>query len=321
MHTGKISETAYKRSVLKKIRTKSQDLQVGVDVAHIALGDVTFVMSSNCILKWFEGCEKYYLQKSLNDIYAGGGIPKYIQLQINIPEDFEEKKLGKIIKEFDEAAEKKDVFIHRCDVYAGTVHKPMIHVAAIGQSEKTVSVEAIRESMDVVMAGTAAIGAASIMVDLYEEKLREQFHDTFVDDCLKISEFTDIRKITEVAKEYNCAYMHNVSDGGIFAAAWELASAVNLGIEIDIKKIPVWQEVIEIAEVFDYNPYMTDGTGAVLIVTKNGKQLAEELNRQEIYADVIGKITSGKDRVAVNGDEKRFLEPPRGDVIYNFIRC
>lgn len=320
MHTGKISEIAYKRSILKKISTKSESLQVGVDVAHIALEDVTLVMSSNCILKWFEGCESYYLQKTLNDIYTSGGRPEYVQLKINIPEDFEEKKLGKIIKNFDEAAKKKEVLINQCDVYASDINSLMIHVDVIGKSEKNFTINDIEEKMDVVMAGTAAIGATSIMANLYEEKLREKFYDAFVNDCLKITEFTDNKKITETAREYNPVYMHNVSDGGIFTAAWELASAVDLGIHIDIKKIPVWQETIEIAEMFDYHPYMVDGTGAVLIVMKNGEQLVEALNSNGIYADVIGKITSGKDRVVTNGDEKRFLEPPRGDEIYNFIR-
>ena len=140
-----------------------------------------------------------------------------------------------------------------------------------------------------------------------------------MDDCLKISEFTDIKKITDIAKEQDILYMHHVSDGGVFAAVWEMVSAVNLGIEIDIKKIPVWQETIEIAEVFDYNPYMIDGTGAVLIAVKDGTALVEKLESAGIYADVIGHITSGRDRVVMNGDERRFLEPPRGDEIYNYL--
>lgn len=319
MHTGKISEIAYKRSVLKKISSKSENLQVGVDATHIALEDVTMVMSSNCILKWFPGCEKYYLQKTLNDICTSGGTPEYLQLKINIPNDFEEKRLGKIIRTFDEAAKEANIVFQRCDVYASNLQEPVIYVDVIGKAEKTYSIHHIKEEMDVVMAGTIAVGASAVMAHLYEKRLREKFHGTFVDDCLKIADFTDVRKITEVSAAYNITYMHNVSDGGVFAAAWELASAVNLGIEIDVSKIPVWQETIEIAELFDYNPYIVDGTGAVLIVMKDGKPLVEELNRRGIYAETIGKITSGRDRVVKNGDEKRFLEPPRGDEIYKFI--
>lgn len=319
MHTGKISEIAYKRSVLKKIRDKSENLQVGIDGAHMAIEDVTMVMSSNCILKWFPGCERYYLQKTLNDIYASGGNPKYVYLQINIPNDFEEKQLGRIVKSFDDASAEIKINIQRCDVYAGNISEVMIHVNVIGISERTFSIQDIKENTDIVMAGTIAVGTTAVLTKLHESRLREKFHDTFVDDCLKISEFTDIKKITDIAKEQDILYMHHVSDGGVFAAVWEMVSAVNLGIEIDIKKIPVWQETIEIAEVFDYNPYMIDGTGAVLIAVKDGTALVEKLESAGIYADVIGHITSGRDRVVMNGDERRFLEPPRGDEIYNYL--
>ena len=37
MHTGKISEIAYKRSVLKKISTKSENFHVCADGAHMSL--------------------------------------------------------------------------------------------------------------------------------------------------------------------------------------------------------------------------------------------------------------------------------------------
>lgn len=228
--------------------------------------------------------------------------------------------MGRMIKNFDQAARETKTSIQKCHVYSGNIKEPMIHIVVVGESAKRFSINDIQEGMDVVMAGTIAIGATTIIANLYESKLRETFHDTFVDDCLKISEFIDIKKITAIAGEQEIAYMHRVSDGGVFAAVWEMASAVNLGIRIDIKKIPVWQETIEIAEVFEYNPYMTDGTGAVLIATKDGKTLVQKLNHQGIYAEVIGSITSGKERVVINGDEKRFLEPPRGDEIYNFIR-
>lgn len=320
MRIGRIPEIAYKRSVLKKISTRPESMQVGVDAAHISLEDVTVVTSSSCILKWFQGCEKYYLQKAFNNIYASGGIPEYIQLKINIPINFEEKKLGKIIKCFDDVAQKEKVMINQCDVYASSINEMLIHIIVIGKAEKTFSIHNIKESMDVVMAGSVAIGATSIIAGLYEEKLREKFHGTFVDDCLKIADFINIYEITKIAKKYDTVYMHSVSDGGVFAAAWELASAVDLGICVDINRIPVWQETIEIAELFDYNPYMVDGTGAVLIVANDGEPLVEILKDKGIYAEVIGNITSGRDRVAVNGDEKRFLEPPRGDEIYNYIR-
>ena len=61
--------------------------------------------------------------------------------------------------------------------------------------------------------------------------------------------------------------MHAVSEGGLFSGLWEVASCVDKGIQADINKIPIWQQVIEIAEFMDINPYLLEGSGSLLIVS------------------------------------------------------
>ena len=56
-----------------------------------------------------------------------------------------------------------------------------------------------------------------------------------------------------------------------------------------------------------------------MIVRPDGYKIEESLNANGIYGEVIGKITDNKNRVVINGDETRYLEPPRGDEIYKFI--
>ncbi len=319
MHTGKISEIAYKRSVLKKITSLNDQVQVGVDASCTELEDVTAVISSNCILEWFEGCESYYLQKSLNDIYTKGGIPGSVQIYINIPKDFEEKKLGRIIRNFNAAVEEKHLEIVSCKTYASNINKPIAHINVLGNTKYHFSTQDITENYDVVMAGTLAIGTTTIMSEKYKKKLQEKLHGKFISDCMELKKHIDIKEMTDIALNHQPVYMHNISDGGVFGAIWEVASAVDKGVTADVKKIPVWQESIEVAEIIGYNPYVTDGTGAVLIVIPDGSDLVEDLHDKGFFAEIIGKITSGKDRVVTNGDEKRFLEPPKGDEIYDWL--
>lgn len=44
-------------------------------------------------------------------------------------------------------------------------------------------------------------------------------------------------------------------------------------MKIELQKIPVWQETIEVSEVFDINLICLMGTGSLLIVTNKGKGL------------------------------------------------
>ena len=55
------------------------------------------------------------------------------------------------------------------------------------------------------------------------------------------------------------------------------------------------------------------------MVSKNGHDLVREMEKQQIQAAVIGKITDGNDRVVINGEERRFLENPKADEIYKVL--
>jgi len=121
--------------------------------------------------------------------------------------------------------------------------------------------------------------------------------------------------LKEFAAKMGVAAMHDVSRGGIFGALWEMASSAGLGIEAYLDKIKVRQETIEVCELLGLNPYTLVSGGALLMITENGDLLKEELEKLEIRAEVIGKLTDSNDRVVIKGEERRFLEPPKSDDI------
>jgi hydrogenase maturation factor len=114
--------------------------------------------------------------------------------------------------------------------------------------------------------------------------------------------------------------MHDVSRGGIFGALWEMASGAGVGLEIDLKKLPVKQETIEICEFFELNPYELLSGGCLIMVTGDGVALVDALSREEIPAVIVGRTTDGNDRVLWNEDEKRYLDLPKPDQIYKIIK-
>ena len=113
--------------------------------------------------------------------------------------------------------------------------------------------------------------------------------------------------------------MHDVSECGIYGALWELAAASKVGLEIDLCKIPMKQHTIEVCEFFDANPYKLLSGGSLLLTTAKGMELVDLLREQGIAATVIGKTIEGNDRILMNEDEKRFLEPAREDELYKVL--
>ncbi|MCR5737001.1 MAG: hypothetical protein K6G64_05055 [Eubacterium sp.] len=320
MYTGKFPEISYKRTVLKKMSHISENMKPGVDAATIRLEDVTLVMSSNCILEWFEGCERYTIQKTVNCLAEKAGKPSGIQLEWNLPEKYDERKLGEKMKTINQEADRIGLPILQCRVYKGKVEDAILHITVVGTTKKEYTSKDIQPGMDIVMAGTAGCGATAILSKVYEKELRERFPGAFVRECQQFWDFLSVESIAEIVQNHDVSYMHHVSDGGVFGAVWELGSCSNKGVKINVKDVPVWQHSIEVAEFLDGNPYLMEGTGAMLIVCRNGQELAEELKENNIMSSVIGQITDNNDRIVWNGEENRFLEPPRGDQIYELLQ-
>ena len=124
-----------------------------------------------------------------------------------------------------------------------------------------------------------------------------------------------LRKIVQIGIFYDLFS----TEGGIFGALWEIAEASGVGLEIDLKKIPLKQETVEICEFFGINPYELISSGSMLMAAKDGNGLVMELEKAGIPAVVIGKATDSNDRVLLNEEERRFLEPPKTDELYKAL--
>ncbi|MCI5621145.1 MAG: AIR synthase-related protein, partial [Lachnospiraceae bacterium] len=92
-----------------------------------------------------------------------------------------------------------------------------------------------------------------------------------------------------------------------------------VGLEIDLKKIPIRQETVEVCEYFHINPYRLISSGCMLMAAADGNRLVMELKKAGIEAAVIGKATDSNDRVLINEDERRFLEQPQTDELYQVV--
>ena len=118
----------------------------------------------------------------------------------------------------------------------------------------------------------------------------------------------------DTAVAFGVTALYNAGKKGVFGALWELGEASGVGIQVELKKIPVRQETIEVCEFIDCNPYLIASDGVLLAGAHEGARLVEAYRLAGIPAAVIGTVTGGNDRVVINGAEKRFLVPPGTDV-------
>ena len=159
----------------------------------------------------------------------------------------------------------------------------------------------------------------SIIAKEREEELLTRYPETLVETAKNFDAYLSVLPEAAVAVESGVSAMHDVTEGGIFGALWEMAESAGVGLEIDLKKIPIRQETVEVCEFFDVNPYELISSGSMLMAASDGNGLVRALTAANIPAVCIGKVTEGNDRVLLSGEERRFLEPPKVDELYKVV--
>ncbi len=109
--------------------------------------------------------------------------------------------------------------------------------------------------------------------------LRERYSQPFIDKAKELDRYISVLSEAATAVKSGVAAMHDVTEGGIFGALWEIAEASGVGLEIDLKKIPLKQETVEICEFFGINPYELISSGSMLMAAEDGNGLVMELEK------------------------------------------
>lgn len=318
MHTGKVKESILRRSVLKKIRYKSEEVlsgpSVGKDAVRVRLDDKRcIVFSSNPVTGRAETVGERAFYRMANDIAASGAVPAGMLINIVLPEGSEERELKNIMEQISMLAKE-----HKVDILGGhtevspIVSAPLLSVVGTGYADAGVFVDSSRlvPGMDLVMTKWAGASGAAWLACDKKDVLETRFSHTFLEEAGRFSKQCGCIRDARIAGELGAAAMHNASADGVFGALWEFGEASGTGLTVDLKKIPIRQETVEICEFFDLNPYMISSEGVLLVGTTEGEKLVAEYEKAGIMAAVVGTVSEGNDRIVRNGDETRFLVPP-----------
>lgn len=325
MKIGKLPESVLKRSVFKQIHTRRPEVVlgagVGEDCAAIKLAeDETLVMSTDPITGTAKDIGTLAIQITVNDLASAGAEPVGVLLTVLLPESVEEPELRAMMAQVEEACAKAKIQVMggHTEVTA-VVNQPVITVTGVGKVKKdaVIFTKGARPGQDIVVTKWVGLEGTSIIASAREAELREHYSQEFVDRAKGFIRYISVVKEAMIARDFGVAAMHDITEGGVFGALWEMAAASQVGLTVDLKKVPLKQETVEICELFDLNPYQLISSGSMLIACDRGHDLAECLKKEGIHSAVIGKFTDNNDKVIVYDEgETRYLEPPKTDELY-----
>ncbi|HHU73145.1 MAG TPA: hydrogenase maturation factor [Clostridiales bacterium] len=327
MRIGKLPEITLKRSVLNQIGRRRKEVLVGPgigeDCSVIAIEeDEVLVLSTDPITGTVKDIGTFAVHITANDIASNGADIIGIMLTILLPDTTEEADLRLMMQDIEAVCKELEI-----EVLGGhtevtkAVCQPIVTVTGVGKLKRKdlIKTAGAKPGQEIVMSKWAGIEGTAIIASTKEEELLKIYPQSFITNAKSFINYISVVPEAKVAREVGVSSMHDVTEGGIFGALWEMGVASQVGFQVDLDKILLKQETVEICEFYDLNPYQLISSGCMLMVTDRGNQLVESLKAEGITAAVIGHITEGKDRLIINKEDIRFLEPPKSDELYKVV--
>lgn len=328
MNIGKVPENVLKRSILKKIDNRRSEVLIGAgvgeDCAVLALAeDEVFVLSTDPITGTTKDLGNLAIQVTANDLASAGAEPVGVMVTALLPPEIEEADIKTIMEDINAACEPLNMQVigGHTEVTA-VVNQPVISITGIGKAKhgQIVQTAGCKPGNDIVVTKWIGLEGTQILAKEHEAALKEKFPSRMIYEAQNFDKLLSVVPEAATAVKSGVTAMHDVTEGGIFGALWEMAESSGVGLEIELKAIPIKQETIEICNFFDINPYGLISSGSMLMATEDGNKLVAELKKAGIHASIVGKATDSNDRVLINGENRRFLEPPKTDELYKVAK-
>ena len=264
MKIGKIPETVLKRSVLKQIKHRRDEVLVGPaigeDCSIISISDdEVIVMSTDPITGTVEDIGTLAVHITANDIASSGAEVIGIMLSVLLPENTSEAELKSLIHSVEGVCEKLQI-----EVLGGhtevtkVVNQIIVTVTGIGKMKRSqmIKTSGALAGQEIVMTKWAGLEGTAILAKSKESDLLTRYSADFINQAKEMLEHISVIPEAKIAIEVGVTSMHDVTEGGIFGALWEIGAASKVGLEVYLQKIQLRQETVEICEFFDLNPYM-----------------------------------------------------------------
>ena len=332
MKIGKLSESVLKRSVLRQLKTKREEILCGAGV-----GD-------DCAIFAFSGCTKFatcmqeaavavqadmdvkttvsmahLITKCVNNLAVSGAQPIAAMITLLLPQDVEEPYIKQLMKEAEDICSRYSIQIAGGQTRVSTaIHTAFAVVTGYGklpeEGEKKLTLA--QPGWDLVISKWIGLEGTAAIARNYKEKLSERYPAYLIEEAAGFDRYLSVLPEAAIAMKSGACAMHDASEGGIFAAIWELAEGAGVGLDIDLKKLPLRQETVEVCECCNVNPYELKSGGCLVMAADDGQSLITALEKENIPAVIVGRLTDGNDRIIRNEDEVRYMDRPRTDEIY-----
>jgi hydrogenase maturation factor len=275
---------------------------IGLDCAVIDLGERLLVIKSDPITFASAEIGWYLVQVNANDIATTGAEPRWLLVTALLPEGRSSAaSVERIAGQVYDAAGALGISVigGHTEVTAG-LKRPVLAGTLIGEvaRERLVSPGGALPGDRLLLSGGVPIEATALLARELPGRLRGWLTDEEIREAADFLYHPGIGVVAEAraaATAGGVHAMHDPTEGGLFAAVWEMARACGLAFTIDPRSVPVPSLSARVCRAFGIDPLAAIASGALLLAVDASHSGAVSAAIQAVGVDCveIGRVTAG----------------------------
>ena len=307
---GKIDLDTFTSFLLLRLGRKDDKVlvppQTGVDAAIIDIGDgKVLIIAEDPILaipkQPWEMFGWYTVHIGASDIAVMGVKPRYMTYSLLMPPETKDEDFRTIVDSIHKAALELDIAIvgGHTGYYPGFAAPTIggVTVFAIADQNSYVTPAGAKPGDQVILTKGPAIETAGLLAVIREKELLEKYPPFLVEKAKALCwQMTVIKDSLVAMGSGGVTAMHDATEGGVIGGLFEIASASNVGMEIDERKFIYPPEVRMVCEAFAIDPVAAIAEGSLLITARAdcAKDILQRLKAAGINASVIGQVVASQ---------------------------
>ena len=278
--------------------------RVGADAAVIDMGDTVLVAKSDPVTFAADRIGWYTVQVNANDIACLGATPKWFLATVLLPEGAAPELAEEIFRDITEACAELGVALvggHTEITYGLT--RPIVSGHMLGEAKKedVVWPGGARPGDSLILTQGLAIEGTALLAREAASALRDgglSGADVAAAASLLESPGISVVHAAQIACSVATVHaMHDPTEGGLATGLAELASAAEVGVEVDADAIHVLSETKAVCRALGLDPLGLLASGALLMAMAPDEVevVQTALGNEGISSKVIGRVTNATD--------------------------
>lgn len=331
LKAGKLDTELLEEIVFKHIHHKRPEVLVrpgvGEDCATLDFGEYECVMSTDPITAAISEIGRLAIHITCNDIASNGVEPLGIMLAVMLPLGTTAEEIERIMMQAAEVSEKLGVeIIGGHTEITPAVNRPVIVSTAVGRTLAGGSQRAqnMRPGDIIIMTKQAGLEGAGIIASDFEKELIGVLSAEEISEAKGYLKEVSVLKEGVAAGKIGTAGMHDITEGGVLGAVWELSEIAGTGLLLREDSIPVTSVTRKICAHFGIDCLRLISSGSMMIIAHPEKKNAilGAIEDVGVPACCIGQVTeSGAGRFLIGADgAKAEIRPPESDELYKVVK-